>query len=183
MSLKVLEVNVNILVHVIILFSILSALFWIVISKVETNAIGNEINNNIENATNQLKTTLTDDQKKIYNNFVNKSQPQIEILKNIYNQPSKVVVKNNKSLFAGNLIMIGGLIAILIAVLLTIRLGCNITGFPFLQILRENFIVFLGVGAIEALFFLKVAMKFIPTKPSQIVTNLTTDLQNNLANS
>ena len=182
----IIELNMNILIHMFILFIILSFLFWVVIAKLETSAISNEVSNNIETTfqvlQNQLGKKLNQEKKNKINSLLEKSTQNIKILADIYKKPDKVMQNNNKKLLQQNIIIGILLFIVIITVLTTLRFACGITGFPIFSIIKENLVLFLGIGLIELLFFLQVASKYIPTKPSQIVTNFINGLKEKLNN-
>ena len=168
------EKLVNILLHVLILFTILSVIFWLVISKVESKGITDELNNNI----NKYLDTFKDDSdmKTFSNNF---SEP-LDVLENMYSDPDEVTESNNAWLFKANILYILILVVIIVSILLTMRYTCGIKDFPILHILKENMVIFLFIGIVEVWFFLNIGMKFIPTKPSMIVNNVKTNLSSKL---
>ena len=168
------EKLVNILLHVLILFTILSVIFWLVISKVESKSITDELNNNINN---YLDTFNGNESMETFSNDF--SEP-LSVLENMYSDPDEVTETNNSWLFKTNMLYILILVVIIASILLTMRYTCGITDFPILHILKENMVIFLFIGIVEVWFFLNIGMKFIPTKPSMIVNNVKTNLSSKL---
>lgn len=174
------ELIVNILIHVFILLCILSLIFWLIISKLEKKSINDEINNSIDNYFNNLKLNLTDQEKTDAETFLNKNNYILETLYKMYSKPDKLNENNNNWLEKNNFLYSFIIFSILISILMTIKYVSNINNFPILGIIKENIVLFLGIGIIEVLFFINIGSKYIPTKPSAIVQNIITNFKNSL---
>ena len=164
------ETVVNVLLHVLILFTILTLIFWFVIRKVETQSITDELNNNV----NTYLDTFQD--SSALKKFVKDSSVELEILKKMYSKPDLVTETNNSWLLITNILYFVILFVILISILFTIRFVYNTADFPILHIIKENMVIFLFIGAVEIWFFLNIGTKFIPTKPSMLIENVRKDL-------
>ena len=174
------ELVINILVHVFILFCILSLIFWLIISKLEKQSINDELNNNINNYFDNLKHNLTNNQKNDALKFLNKNNEFLIILNNIYSKPDQLNENNNDWVKKSNFLYLFILFFVLISILLTIKYVCNINDFPILGIIKENILLFLGIGVIEILFFINIGSKYIPSKPSVIIKNTITNFKKSL---
>jgi len=174
------ELIVNILLHVFILFGILSLIFWFVISKLEKYSINNELNNNINNYFNNLKEKLSPAEKDDASIFLNNNNSLLNSLNNMYSKPDSMNENSNSWLQKTNFLYAFIIFFILVSILLTIKYVCNINNFPLLGIIKENIVLFLGIGIIEVLFFLNIGSKYIPTKPSSILQNTIINLNNSL---
>lgn len=166
----------NIYVHMVFLFTILSGLFIFAISKIISNSINDEIthlvNNNITDYYNNLNA-----QDKDNVNTVLKITP-LELLSKYYSQDEKVRETNNKQLFKSLYMFITIFIIIFIVIYLSAKILCH--PLPLKRILIENVVIFAGVGVVEFLFFYFIILKYIPTKPSFIITYILDTIKNKL---
>ena len=174
------ELIINILIHVFILLGILSLIFWLIISKLEKQSINDELNNNINNYFNNLKSNLTETEKEEASKFLNENNQFLITLNNIYSKPDQLNENSNNWLKKSNFLYIFILLFVLISILLTIKYVCNINDFPILGIIKENIVLFIGIGLIEVLFFINIGSKYIPTKPSAIIKNTITNFKKTL---
>jgi hypothetical protein len=152
--------------HAFILFSVLSALFLLVISKVERDALETEI------------------QKLLQDKFIpqlNKApRPELELILNrldfdeleaYYSRASDKVAITNKWLTITMILVIVFLFSTLVITSL-LRRDC----ISFGGVLGENILIFSLVGLFEYQFFKMVASKYIPVKPSVIESTLKDNL-------
>ena len=148
--------------HFFILFIILNILFWVVITKVSKEAIYNEVTHNLEEPMIILLNKLTPGQKSLVANL-----PYDE-LKIMYKETNSTVVNNNKllKLLSIAIIIILFLFVITYALFYTKHRGEQPS---FFHLLSENLYIFLFVGLIEIIFFLTIAVNFIPSLPSHIL--------------
>lgn len=175
-----LELIINILLHVFILFCILSLIFWFVISTLEKKSINDEINNNINNYFNNLKSNLSDEEKNDASKFLNNNNKLLAILNNMYSKKDLLNENSNNWLKESDFLYAFIIFFILITILLTIKYSCGINNFPIFGIIKENIVLFLGIGVIEVLFFINIGSKYIPTKPSAIIKNVINNLEKSL---
>jgi len=178
------ELVINILIHFFILFTILSCIFWILIRKIETKTITNEINKNINKGFTGLKekiqNTYSQDNKDNIKKCITENESLLNILNNSYSKPDTLTTDSNSWLFKTNILYIFIIASILITMFLTVIFTCQISNFPFFDILKENLVLFTIIGGIEIYFFLNVAIKYIPTLPSSVIENVILDLNNNI---
>jgi hypothetical protein len=155
---------VDIFIHVLLTITVLSIVFWIVLSKIETKSLKTEIENNIENSFSKFKPSNVTKE-------VLKKLDYQEMLKIYDGKPSRAVKDYNKSLLTLNVIVIIIIFIsfLIICVVLKINCGKNV---PVGKIILENIGLFILIGIIEVLFFIKIASKFIPVKPSYIIETL-----------
>ena len=170
--------GINIAIHVVILFLILSVMFIFIISKIEKNALNGQISNNINkifdnDMLNKIKHNTVVQENIINDNMLNK-------LKAKYSKvDDKVQLTNNWIIRA----IIGTNIALLILVsgfIITSMFQCN-QNVNLGETLKMNIITFIGVGIIEYLFFTQVALKYIPIKPSVMVDSFFASVDKNLS--
>jgi len=158
---------VNIAVHVLILFTVLTALFIYIIADLETNAVKSELDNNINNIVNKLFETSNVDINSIKN--IVKQLPQT-VLKKLYIKQYEPAKVSNDWLFTvmkANIAVIALLIVTMIIIpMLLCKENVNIK-----HILAENALTFTFVGIAEYLFFTHIAFKYVPVKPSVFITS------------
>jgi hypothetical protein len=93
-----------------------------------------------------------------------------------FNQPSKHVAVQNKWIKRTALAITVVLMIMVTMLFVTLKYSCQ-TCIPFMEIIKENLIVFAFVGAVEYFFFTKIAMKFIPAPPSLMVRTFVESVQ------
>lgn len=173
-----LNLSIDILVHIFILFLILSLLFWAIISKISSDAITHEVNNNIDNAFSDYKKNMTEQELLNFKKHVKENYYLLSIMKKIYSRPDEVMIKNNNWLKVFNFTVIILLISILTVLLITLYVSSN-TCIPIINILKENLILFIFIGIVEYLFFIKIGMKYVPVLPSKIIDSIVNRLNEN----
>jgi ATP-dependent Zn protease len=161
------EIVLDYITHLFILLIVLSSIFFIFISKIEKktlqNSISNEIKSSINNTTILPNPALGQELinfSKVYNNSLNDGDAN-------YNQ----------GLLDLTIAIIVCMLICLISVYLTMRLSahkCPPMGIIFLK----NILLFMLVGIVEYLFFINIAMFYIPVKPSYISQLLKDRLDN-----
>lgn len=171
------EVIVNIILHIFILFVILSGIFWLVIAKVEKEIITNEINSKIEDGFSEIKKRISDTDRKGIRDVITKIDGPLNVLKKLYSTEDRVTTINNKMVQKMNGLYIILILSILFTILLSIFFTCNYYNFPFFGIFKENIVLFTGIAIVEYLFFTKIAMKYIPTTPSDVFNNVIDELK------
>ena len=171
------DLSTNVILHALILFLILSLLFWLYISKISSEAITNEVNDNIDKAFTTYKASLTQEQLMTIRTYVKNNPKIFTILQNIYSQPDAVQQTNNQWLQVFNISWITLLIVALCILLITLYLSCSVC-VPIVHMIKENLVLFALIGVVEFLFFTKIALKYIPAPPSLIITSFLNRLQN-----
>lgn len=163
--------TINIAMHVLILFTILSLFFMLYIAPVEKNALDKEIKNQVDDLITSNSVHISDDLKKIiHSDAVNK-------MKEVYSKPHKLATQHNSWLYTSIITTnVAMFLLVTISTLLLIY-QCN-QCIPIGHVMLENIITFIFVGFIEYLFFTRVALKYIPTPPSAIVNRVLYKLKN-----
>jgi len=168
--------SMNLFVHVIFLFTILSVLFMFVISKLSSDAINNElidlVNDNVNNHYNNFNL----EQKNVFKNLLN--YIPLEKLSKFYAQPEKVRDTNNKHVFSSMKLTMLLLVILLVIIIVVSRLLCH--QIPMKHIIIENLIIFAGIGVVEFLFFKNIILKYVPVQPSFIMSYLFNSVKNKL---
>ncbi len=157
-----LNFGVNIIVHIIFIFTILAFLFMLFISKISSNAINREITDLINENINKEIENLSPEQKKLMNSYIKKEE--LKKLSELYNEEDDTRRVNNFFVYSSMKITIVLLIIMLILIIATSKLLCH--KLPLKNIFIENIIIFTGVGIIEFVFFKYIILKYIPVEPS-----------------
>ena len=173
---SILEIITDILLNFLLMFTILSCLFMLYISKIETNAYQDEINSKLTDA---IKAYLNDSDAKSPAVYLSlkalfDKQPQLPEL--LAQESENLSADDNKWLFR--------IIVIFIVMLFTFFIF-----FCFLLTFMGNhqiniwkkvgwtLFIFLFVGSVEGGFFIEIAQKYIPTPPSTLVNSIVQQLQ------
>jgi hypothetical protein len=131
------------------------------------------IENNLNIALNKINKSNKNNLKLLL-----KKIPSDSLIK-YYERPSKELIINNKWIKI-LIIMINVFLLILISSSsYLLRASCN-QCVPLKDIIIENVIIFTFIGAIEFMFFKHVAIKYIPVKPSVLISSAIESVKNNL---
>lgn len=170
----------NIMIHMCILLIILTLIFWLVIKNVEENSINEEVTKNIRNVFSKIREDMTHEKRIEASNIIKNSKKELEVLNRFYSEPYEVKEVNNNWLFQNNILYIAILVVAITVLILTIKFysksGKN---FNMFATVRENLVLFSLIGAIEIWFFYEIGMKFIPTKPSLVISSTVSALKDN----
>lgn len=157
------EYMVDCLLHVAILFTVLTLFYKLYIGKVETKAFQSEFKNLIDH-----KLGNDANLKKIMSSAVGKhlvKSKNYAALEAMYSEPESGVRENNKWLFRSAMVASLGMAGMI---------GCLLWAsphpIPFVSLLGHNAATFALVGVVEAVFFLNVVSKFAPAPPSLMIT-------------
>jgi ABC-type multidrug transport system fused ATPase/permease subunit len=164
------------LLHVFILFSILTVFFIFVISKTEREALQDQLKDNISKLVSSELTSTNKSSKGKLCHTLQKSTSALDGLSRLYSLPDETTQIYNQGLIRSTLIVAVALFIILVAVYVTLRKSCGLCS-DIKHLLIENTIIFACVGFIEYQFFKKVASQYIPVPPSTLVKNFITNLK------
>lgn len=156
------EYLVDCLLHVAILFTVLTLFYKLYIGKVETKAFQSEFKNLIDQ-----KLGNDANLKKIMSSAVGKhlvKSKNYAALEALYSEPDSGVRENNKWLFRSAMIASLGM-----AGMIACLLSASPQPIPFLSLLGHNAITFAFVGVVEAIFFINVVSKYAPAPPSLMI--------------
>ena len=178
-----LSLGINSAFHVLILFTFLTILFFMLIAPLMTGAFESEIRGEVNKAVEEMLVTLqaSDREKvsKIISADIGGGRTVIDLLIAQYSTTSEVVSENNKWVKWTAIEIIGALFICITVVLLVLMYSCTkCTGVA--DILKENAITFVFIGIVEYLFFTKVAFKYVPAPPSTLVTTLVEAFKKNI---
>lgn len=187
------ELGTNTIIHITILFVILSLFFKFYVSGIIKNSAEAElrhlIHENVENSlTNLHKKQMAAQElmeEQTWINPVNIEIPNIpsaitdRVIK-YYDRPDKTVATNNNWLFRDMFTVTGILCVLSLLIIMVSYLLCNKIDIKHMML--ENIIIFTGIGAVEFLFFKFVATKYIPAPPSLMLTSMIDNLGQTLGN-
>lgn len=166
----------NITLHVLFLFTILSILFIKIISKLETDAINNELTNVISDSIENGYDKLNLNEKILIGDSIR--YVDFKNLIELYDREDTTRRLNNKGIYRAIYITITMLIIIIVILLLVSKKLCN--NVPIEFILKQNIIIFIGVGIIEYLFFKNIILEYVPVKPSFMMEYMVKKIQSTL---
>ncbi len=150
------------LLHVALLFTVLTLFFKLVVSKVETRAFQAEFRR-LVNQNLGADASL----KKVMGSVVAKrvvKSKNVRALHAIYAEPDPGVTQNNRWLFRTAFTGAAGLVAVVLALAWASR-----GEVPLGALMAHNLVTFALVGAVEYVFFTQVAMKYQPAPPSVLI--------------
>jgi hypothetical protein len=171
---------VNVVFHVLVLFTALTCLFKFVVAPTEVDALQGNVNNLIsQNLPGALSTANTASGGNM-KTALQVLHPELELLAATYDGNSEAVRVQNNWVFGAAYFIIGILVAVLITMLMTLRTSCRgdttklmVSGWPP-GILLENLLIFMVIGGAEYGFFSLVASKYVPVMPSEILNDVIT---------
>ena len=164
------ELIFNVGVHVTIMFCILTAFFLVIVTKISRKAINNEF---VSQVNKPLNDSLND---------ILKQNPQLipvvsELKESKLFEHEDLTVKYNNDWQHITMYMTVGILLFLIIIYpIILRFTCGIC-LDVKKTLLMNVIIFLFIGLVEFTFFMFIARKYIPVKPSAMVTALNKDLK------
>lgn len=162
----------NVVLHILILLIIISSFYFFYVSKLSSDKFKSEltdlINNNLEPA---LQKADNGTLKSIL------SQLDINNVKEYYKNKTDASAQAQNTWLKRCTALI--IIVLLLTIILTyyiLKQSCN-QSTPMKKLLKENLILFFFVGLIEITFFMLIAKKFVPTKPSLMMETMISSLQ------
>ena len=161
--------TINVVVHVLILFTFLTMFFIFFVSKLTKEMFEAEISHLIGHNIEDLVDKL-DEETKTNLKLFTKAVPLDKLVKK-FEEPSEYVLEHNRwvKLSAIAIAIVGVVVLGLVLYILYNTCGQCV---PLKHILMENVIVFACVGVVEYLFFTRIALKFVPAPPSLLVSSL-----------
>lgn len=188
-SSNTLNLIINITLHVLILFSFLTVLYFTVIAPLEKNSFEDEIKNQINSSLVEQLTDMKENSKytKDLCDIVNAkikddNGDEVLIVDQILNNLSDEtpVIKEHNKWITGTAIAIISILMIGVIIYVnTLSYTCckqmNIG-----YIIKENIITFIFIGIVEYLFFTQIAFKYVPAPPSTLVNSLIDNFKESL---
>lgn len=169
---KYMPLAVNVGLHVVILFTILSFFFVFYISKVSREVINGEIKNNLHDLLEKSDEYVAPVRQYLDLGTLTK-------LKTHFLKPDKTVEETNSWLVSTIFLTNAALALLIISVIMIMTYSCGYC-IPLKHIVIENILVFAGIGVVEFLFFTKVALKYVPAPPSAIIKSFFKSVEKNL---
>lgn len=171
--------SLNVISHVILLWFALTVLFWVIIAPKEKKVLTNEFTSNINDNLPAAFDNANQQSKGVLKTAMKPTLPAFELMGEQYDKPDKATDTYNKMLLAVALLVGGLFLTILITALVV---GKTIAHYPdlgkrYTWIVVEQLVLLAFIGVVEGVFFFLVASKYVPTKPSLIVTQVITDLK------
>lgn len=163
----------NGLLHSMILMAILTVAFAFIISRVEKDAITNQVRTNIRA---QMRAALETQRAKDPKQFCSAmgalntpvpgtSQSVLDTMEKAYSRPYEANVVQNSWVRLMSIALIVALGAAVLVGWIFMTLSGSICGM-MVELLVENLIVFLCIAGIEIGFFMLFARKYVPVSPS-----------------
>ena len=163
----------NISVHVLFLFAILSVLFIKIISKLETDTINDELSNIISESVENNFDKLKPEQQFVIHEGI--KHIDFKNMITLYDREDTARRLNNDGIYKSIYVALALLAVILVIILLISKKLCN--DVPISFILKENIIIFIGVGIVEYMFFKHIILKYVPVKPSFMMDYMVKKIQ------
>jgi hypothetical protein len=154
--------GVNVYVHVLFLFIILSSLFMFYIADLTSKAANHELVHLAEKSIDEQYGKLTADQQEQARKML--STVDLNTFSDLFNKEEKTRKYNNTAIFDSIKSNIFMLVLFLILIVIFAKLVCY--KLPIRHILLENVIIFAGIGMVEFMFFKFIILKYIPVEPS-----------------
>lgn len=168
----------NALLHVFILFTFLVIFYKVIVVKLETDAIEGEVkhalNQSVPDLLLDLDETSNGSLKKILQSL--EETGALKKLQDLYAKPDRETVTYNWWLFTASFI-VAGTLSLLVVVVIGMAWFFDID-IKLAEKIRENAALFIGIGIVELVFFLQVALKYIPAPPSYLNQQVIDALKN-----
>lgn len=176
--------NINITLHVLILFTFLTIFFFTFLSQVEVKNVNNVMTKLVGDQTKNTLDLIKSNSDKIPELSISKDN--LSTVANNMEKSSKVPIKsisdNNKKLKKTSIIMISCIFIFLIGMIIYYKVYKKYD-IGFSHILIENLIIFSFAGVIEYLFFTNVAVKYVPVTPDVATSSILDGIKDKFNNS
>ena len=169
---------INVVLHMFILLCIISAFFFFYVSKLSSEVFKNELDDII---TNHLQQSLRNADK---NNVIKNTLNNVDLNRYVsyyQNRTDRASEIQNTWLERVTLVALACLLFTIILSIVILKFSCQ-QSTPFTSILKENIILFLFVGVVEVSFFIFIARKYIPTKPSLMMQTIIDSVKKSFRN-
>lgn len=160
-------IALDVMIHILILFTFLSLFFFMYVSKIETAAFEDEIGNNLEKSL----TDILDKNRKNVLPAIDKIRPALVQLQNTYSAPLLYSTEKNRLLRFTAVFIALLLLCAILSIVITLKVDCGKDS-GIWHIIVENAVVFIFIGMVEYWFFTNVAIKYVPTSPSLMVDTM-----------
>ncbi len=170
--------GINILLHVFVLFTFLVVFYIVVVTKLETDAIHHQVKRALDS---NLKLAFASADMTTDGQFKSAVQAldSVGVLDRLtiaFSVPDPANTEANKGLFQTAISACIALFLVIATFVFALSWLCKKKVY-FPALLRENFIVFGLVGLVEILFFLAIALSFVPEVPSTLLKSIVDSFQ------
>lgn len=160
--------TLNILFHVLVLFTALTVLYITVVAPMESQSLQKEVDTSVQSAIRTAYDKQAPATQQQLQQGLNFAMPALLKLRKRYAGDDPCRVAHNKTVLAQAWTIVG-LLAVVFVVAVAVLAASGVSmGRPVAHIIFENLIIFAVVGVVEFMFFKLVASKFIPVMPSEI---------------
>ena len=168
--------GINVAMTTIGLFTFLTLFYIYYASDVAQTVVTKRLNSIIHDTLLGKLNQLDNNQQQILKRLL--ANIPLQNMINLANTDTTAGI-NNEWLFGTAKVVIIGLWIFLVLIVALLIYNCK-KCIPISSITISNLIVFILIGAVEAIFFIKIAAHYIPTKPSFIASELIDSLKNNI---
>lgn len=155
------------LLHILILFMILSLIFWLLIGKVATKNIRHQLNIIIRSAFQKLDP----EKKQVVINYVDNNREMLTDALHYYQNDSFISRRNNKTVLSTNIAIICLMVFNIMIVFGTVYFFSPqkaITLSIIKHVFIENIIIFTCLALIEVTIFISIVLHYSAIMPSEI---------------
>jgi hypothetical protein len=175
---KTVDIGITVISHVVILFFILSMFFIFYVSNITSTTFNRELDHQVTTNIDRALIGLTSEEQLALRAAL--KAINFDRLIKFYSQPDKTVKAHNEWLFRTVIIVNVILMVLTVLTISTAKMLCYDVHIGHLAL--ETFLIFLGVGVVEFMFFKFVASQYVPAPPSLMVKSIIDSLQNSLKN-
>lgn len=171
--------QINITLHIFILFTFLTIFFFTFLSKVETENINNVTKDLIKSQTSIILSDINDNISKVTPDITQDKIDLNKLADNLENSSKKDIPElknNNNKLLYISIGIILFIFFIFIGLIIYYKVYKK-QDIGFKHILLENIIIFSFAGLIEYLFFMYVAVKYIPVTPDVLTGSILDNIE------
>lgn len=169
--------KIDILIHVTILFGVLSMFFMFYVSKVIKNALAFQLEALVNEHMTKMLSSVVADEQEIVNALSPYSSVILQHFISNYSTEYEKMRTYNTQLFTIIILINVALIGIVVFTVFTTN---SLSAADIKYILIENAIIFSCIGLIEFLFFKFIIMQYIPLPPSAMGEFVLESVKNSL---
>ena len=182
-----LNLSIDIILHILILFTFLTIFFFAYVSKLEKQSLDNLTNDLVQNKTSKVLDELNNleikadklSDKKVLKLDWDKLNDITNEIMDKSKEASPEIKKNNDNLFKESLLIIGALFVLFIGSIIVFKFILKYD-IDLKHIFLMNLIVFSLAGGVEFLFFNYIASKYVPVTPDVSTNEVINIIKNNI---
>ena len=152
-------------IHGLILFIVLTCFFLLYITKITKSAMKNHLSDIIDDNIDKVINN-----RKIMSDSIIENIPFEHVKKNF--EKTDKFQKNNNDWLQYSLIITNILLALLVIIFINVLMYICNKNIDLIHIIKINLYTFILVGFVEYLFFKRIAMKWVPSKPSLMINTI-----------